>query len=220
MAKSTTTTLTKPPEPDEAPEPTPSDTPARTDADREADNDERADYVARSIVGDIAPAAAREQAVVARRRASAEDPEQAAVDARLAELLDAKADEWDKQRELERKSRGRTRGRATTHGPGSAPVGSDIPHAIKRGDQIAYHTSPDVPDQFGWVVRLHPEADDNKRYLADLFIVPVVEGSSAATVTNVTYGPGLGQFSELPKDEDDIGRGSEGNTIHKPWQGG
>jgi len=101
-----------------------------------------------------------------------------------------------------------------------APVGSDIPHAIKRGDQIAYHTSPDVPDQFGWVVRLHPEADDHKRYLADLFIVPVVEGSSAATVTNVTYGPGLGQFSELPKDEDDIGRGDEGNTIHKPWQGG
>jgi hypothetical protein len=179
---------------------------------------ERADYVARSVVADVAPASARDQARYARTRANAEDPEQAAVDNRLAELLDQRADEWDKQQALTAKARGRTRGRPTVHGPGGAPLGSDIPNKVRRGDLVAYHTSSDVPDQPALVLRLHPEADDNKRYLADLHVFPVVEGSDSATVTNVTYGPGLGQFGELPDDPDDIGRGPEGNVIKRPWQ--
>jgi len=188
-----------------------------TTADREVA--ERADLVARSIAKDFAPAQAREQAKAARVRAGGSDPEQSAIEQRLAELLDERADAWDKQRAAEARARGKTHGRVPVHVTGGgAAFGNDIPHTIKRGSFVAYHTTPDVPDQFGIVVRLHPAADDNKRYLADLFVIPIVEGSSAATITNVTFGDGQGQFGELPKDADDIGRGPEGNVVARPWQ--
>lgn len=192
--------------------------------------DERADLVARSVLPSVAPARAREEANAARVRAGASDMEQAAVELRLAELLDEVADRHEAAGELlterSRLQSGRISQLGRAGGIASGPLGRPLPGFVKRGEPVVVHQPEGQLDQFGFVTRLWPEVADNpddpksrkRRWRADVVTFPLNSGS-AAHAEGLSYGEGIGQFEHIKElDEDDEDAVARRDHQDQPWR--
>lgn len=181
--------------------------------------------LARELARAVTPGRAREEAQAARARAAGSDPAQARLEERFANHLTAIADAFEADQRKAEESQ-RMKSRSTVVGVGGASGGAanqPVPDHIKRGDIVLINQDARLPDTFALVVRLHPKVtigDGTHRWRADLVAFPL--HGSPNLQEAVPFGPGVGQFREVPSDEDDIGvLGPDGvarNDYDKPWE--
>lgn len=179
--------------------------------------------LARTLARQVTPGRAREEAQAARQRAAGSDPAQARLEERFADHLTAVADAFEsEQRRAEEVQRHKTRS-TVVGAAGAGAANQPVPDHIKRGDIVLINQDVRLPDTFALVVRLHPRVqvgDETHRWRADLVAFPL--HGSPNVQEAVPFGPGVGQFREVPDDEDDIGvLGPDGvakNSYDKPWE--
>lgn len=181
-------------------------------ASTESEMDERAEYVAASLVQSVAPGRAREEAEAARKRQAASDPEQARVEAAVAEKLDEIADQYDKEQQVATDRAAIQNRTAVPQNVGGTPqgaLGEPLPSKVTRGATVVYHTPGALLDATGLVINVWPEVpedpDNDKskkaRWRADLVTFPL--RGSPGTQEGVPYGSGTGQFQLASELEDD-----------------
>jgi len=176
------------------------------------------------LAREVTPGRAREEAAAARARAAGSDPAQRRLEAAFADKLTAIADAFDaSQRKSEEAQR--LRSRSTVVGVGGSQGASNrpIPEHVKRGTIVLINQDPRLPDTFGLVLRLHPRVvvnGENLRWRADVVGFPL--HGSPNVQEGVAFGPGVGQFREVPADEDDIGvLGPDKTSVNdydRPWE--
>lgn len=182
------------------------------------------DVLASELARAVTPGRAREEAQAARARQSGSDPAQARLEGLFADKLTAIADAFEAdQRRNEEEQRQKSRSVVVGVGGPAGAQNQPIPEHIKRGTIVLVNQDVRLPDTFGLVVRLHPRVIVNgeaKRWRADLVAFPL--HGSPNVQEAVPYGPGVGQFRQVPDDEDDIGvLGPDKvsrNDYEKPWE--
>lgn len=189
-----------------------------------AEDDDPINAFAKTLARQVTPGRAREEAQAARARASGSDPSQRRLEGLFADHLTAIADAFEtEQRRSEEEQRHKSRAAVVGIGGPGAAANQPIPEHIGRGDIVLINQDVRLPDTFGIVVRLHPRVTVNgesRRWRADLVAFPL--HGSPNVQEAVPFGPGVGQFREVPSDEDDIGvLGPDRvnvNDYEKPWE--
>lgn len=188
-----------------------------------AETEDPVENLARELARQVSPGRAREEAQAARARAAGSDPAQARLEDRFANHLTAIADAFEsEQRRAEEHQR--LKSRSTIVGAvGAGASNQPVPESVKRGTIVLINQDVRLPDTFGMVLRLHPAVtigDETHRWRADLVAFPL--HGSPNVQEAVPFGPGVGQFREVPDDEDDIGvlgpDGVKRNEYDKPWE--
>lgn len=182
------------------------------------------EQLASDLARAVTPGRAREEAQAARARASGSDPQQARLERLFADRLTAIADAFESdQRRVEEEQRMKSRSTIVGTGGPAGASNQPIPENVKRGTIVLVNQDVRVPDTFGLVVRLHPRVVVNgeaRRWRADLVAFPL--HGSPNLQEAVPFGPGVGQFREVPDDEDDIGvlgvDGTMRNDYDRPWE--